>query len=134
MPHKPTTSGSATSIGFPAPSTETNLKVDIRDRPSTIWNRTDIAVQKVKHIVFCGYSFPDADIHIKYLLKRAQTNRDGDLEFTVVNHFPGKDPDQIKQEKYRYERFLGKNVSYTMKSFQDFCNDPFDVIPHAGGV
>jgi hypothetical protein len=101
---------------------------------STIWNRTDIAVQKVKHIVFCGYSFPDADIHIKYLLKRAQTNRDGDLEFTVVNHFPGKDPDQIKQEKYRYERFLGKNVSYTMKSFQDFCNDPFDVIPHAGGV
>lgn len=66
--------------------------------------------------------------------RRAQTNRDGDLEFTVVNHFPGKDPDQIKQEKYRYERFLGKNVNYTTKSFQDFCNDPFDVIPHAGGV
>ena len=101
---------------------------------STIWNRTDIAVQQVKHIVFCGYSFPDADIHIKYLLKRAQTNRDGNLEFTVVNHFPGKDPDQIKQEKYRYERFLGKKVNYTTKSFQDFCNDPFDVIPHASGV
>jgi hypothetical protein len=65
---------------------------------STIWNRTDIAVQKVKHIVFCGYSFPDADIHIKYLLKRAQTNRDSDLTFTVINHHADKDPDLVDQE------------------------------------
>lgn len=98
---------------------------------STIWNRTDSAVQKVKHIVFCGYSFPDADIHIKYLLKRAQTNRDGDLKFTVVNHYPGKDAEVAEQEKSRYERFLGKGVNYTDKTFQDFCNDPFDVIPQA---
>jgi NAD-dependent SIR2 family protein deacetylase len=34
----------------------------------TIWNRTDVTLRKVKHIIFCGYSFPDADIHIKYLL------------------------------------------------------------------
>jgi hypothetical protein len=100
---------------------------------STIWNRTDIAVQKVKHVVFCGYSFPDADIHIKYLLKRAQTNRDGDLTFTVINHYPGKDADLVSQEKYRYERFLGTGVNYTHKSFQDFSNDPFDVIPHTVG-
>jgi hypothetical protein len=38
---------------------------------SSIWNRTDVVLGKVKHIIFCGYSFPDADIHIKYLLKRA---------------------------------------------------------------
>jgi hypothetical protein len=101
---------------------------------STIWNRTDIAVRKVKHIIFCGYSFPDADIHIKYLLKRAQTNRDDDLTFTLINHHAGKDPDLVDQEKYRYERFLGKNVNYTLKSFQDFCNNPFDVIPHSGGI
>jgi hypothetical protein len=35
---------------------------------STIWNRTDVALQKVNHIIFCGYSFPGADIHIKYSL------------------------------------------------------------------
>lgn len=98
---------------------------------STIWNRTDIAVQKVKHIVFCGYSFPDADIHIKYLLKRAQTNREGELRFTVINHYANKRADLTDQEKYRYERFLGKNVDFTLKSFEDFCDDPFDVIPHA---
>ena len=39
---------------------------------SSIWNRADLALRKADHIVFCGYSFPDADIHIKYLLKRAR--------------------------------------------------------------
>ena len=28
---------------------------------STIWNRTDVALRKVKHIIFCGYSFPAAN-------------------------------------------------------------------------
>lgn len=99
---------------------------------STIWNRTDIALQRVKHIVFCGYSFPDADIHIKYLLKRAQTNRSGPLNVTVINHYPGKDPDLAQQEKYRYERFLGTAVDYTQKSFEEFSDNPFAVIRHAG--
>ena len=62
---------------------------------SSIWNRTDVALRKVKHIIFCGYSFPDADIHIKYLLKRAQVNRNGALRVTVVNHYPGKDPEMV---------------------------------------
>ena len=100
---------------------------------STIWNRTDVALQKVKHIIFCGYSFPDADIHIKYLLKRAQTNRNSPLKFTVINHHPGKDPELAKQEKYRYERFLGAGVDFTLKSFEEFTNDPFTVIQRAGG-
>jgi hypothetical protein len=46
---------------------------------SAIWNRTDVALCKIKHIIFCGYSFPDADLHIKYLLKRVQTNRNDTL-------------------------------------------------------
>jgi hypothetical protein len=95
---------------------------------STIWNRTDIALQKAKHIIFCGYSFPDADIHIKYLLKRAQTNRDGTLRVTVINNFPTKKLEVANQEKYRYERFLGTSVEYTAKSFEEFANDPLAVI------
>ncbi len=52
---------------------------------SSIWNKADNSLRKVDHVVFCGYSFPDADIHIKYLLKRAQTNRSRPITFTVVN-------------------------------------------------
>ncbi len=95
---------------------------------SSIWNRTDVALRKVRHIVFCGYSFPDADIHIKYLLKRAQTNRDGSLRVTVVNNHPDKDPDLAKLEKQRYERFLGTAVDYTGLSFKEFAANPTAIL------
>jgi hypothetical protein len=95
---------------------------------SSIWNRTDIALRKVNQIIICGYSFPDADIHIKYLLKRAQTNRDGTLRITVINQHPDKDPEVSKQEKQRYERFLGATVNYTGLSFGDFAANPMAVV------
>lgn len=95
---------------------------------SSIWNRTDVALRKVRHIIFCGYSFPDADIHIKYLLKRAQTNRNADLHFTVINQFPGKPPEISRQERYRYVRFLGPNVRYTGTSFEEFARNPIPLI------
>ena len=95
---------------------------------SGIWNRTDIALRKVDHIIFCGYSFPDADIHIKYLLKRAQTNRDNKLRFTVINQHPQKTADERTEEIYRYERFLGGGVDYTKKSFGEFAADPIQFI------
>lgn len=95
---------------------------------SSIWNRTDIALRKVKHIIFCGYSFPDADIHIKYLLKRAQTNRDTPLKITIINNHPDKKPTEIDQEKDRYVRFLGTEVNYTDKSFEEFVADPLAIV------
>jgi hypothetical protein len=95
---------------------------------SSIWNRTDVALRKVNHIVFCGYSFPDADIHIKYLLKRAQTNRVAPLRFTVINHYPRKKKSESDPEQERYQRFLGRDVNYTKTSFQNFIADPLAVL------
>jgi hypothetical protein len=85
-------------------------------------------LRKVDHVIFCGYSFPDADIHIKYLLKRAQTNRDRQLRFTAINQHKGKKADQCQQEEYRYKRFLGRNFNYTGLSFEDFVANPLAVI------
>lgn len=95
---------------------------------SSIWNRTDVALRKVNHVIFCGYSFPDADIHIKYLLKRAQTNRNVPLKVTVINHYPGKQAEACRQEEYRYKRFLGGKLVYTTLSFQDFAANPLAVL------
>lgn len=95
---------------------------------SSIWNQTDVALRKVNHIIFCGYSFPDADIHIKYLLKRAQTNREEALQLTVINNHPGKELEATVQEKQRYQRFLGSKVNYTQSSFEDFVSDPVAVM------
>jgi NAD-dependent SIR2 family protein deacetylase len=93
---------------------------------SLIWNKAENALIKAEHIIFCGYSFPDADMHIKYLLKRIQVNRPdpATLRFTVINHHQGKRPEQVKDEISRFTRFLGTRVNYTKYSFSDFVKEP----------
>lgn len=92
-----------------------------------VWNKSEQILRKSEHIIFCGYSFPDADMHIKYLLKRAQTNRNIPCKFTVINNHAGKQQPLIDAEKERYVRFLGQ-VNYTTLSFEDFANNPSDTI------
>lgn len=91
---------------------------------SSIWNQTESTLRQVNHVIFCGYSFADADVHVKYLLKRAQTNRDGDLKFTVVNSHPLKTAEESDVEKGRYQRFLGPGVDYRNLSFEQFARNP----------
>ncbi len=95
---------------------------------SLVWHKSEMSLTDVDHIVFCGYSFPDADIHIKYLIKRIQTNRKKTMRFTVFNQHTGKAQEIINEEKKRYYRFLGKQVNYTDKSFENFVNDPLNYL------
>jgi NAD-dependent SIR2 family protein deacetylase len=93
----------------------------------TIWNKVEKVLRESKHIVFCGYSFPDADIHIKYLLKRAQTNRKLPVSYSVVNNHSDKTKEMIELEKNRFARFLGK-VEYTELSFEEFAKNPSKLV------
>lgn len=98
---------------------------------TNIWNNAERKLTEANHIIFCGYSFPEADIHIKYLLKRAEVNRkDKTLKISIINNFVDKSvPDSIN-EKERYTRFFNKNteVDYTNMSFQDFTSDPRQIL------
>jgi NAD-dependent SIR2 family protein deacetylase len=89
-----------------------------------VWHRAEQALREVDHIAFCGYSFPDADIHIKYLLKRTQTNPARRLRLSVCNNHPGKTTAVAQEEELRYKRFLGAGVEYTERSFDDLVADP----------
>ncbi len=96
----------------------------------SVWESSELLLRRAKRIIFCGYSFPDADIHLKYLLKRAEMNRltSDPLEVFVVNHHRGKNPSAIIQEYERYFRFLRNHACfhYTRQSFQDFCEKGLD--------
>lgn len=90
-----------------------------------VWNKSEQALLNAEHLIFCGYSFPDADMHIKYLIKRVQKNRQGNpLRITIVNNHTGKKKEIREEEKNRYERFLGQSVDYTAYSFEKFANNP----------
>ena len=96
---------------------------------STVWNKSERALRESDVLVFCGYSFPEADMHIKYLLKRVQTSRLKDnLKVIVVNNHSKKKHSLREKEKNRYERFLGKDVIYTEFSFEEFADDPKKII------
>ena len=96
---------------------------------STVWNKSERALRESDVLVFCGYSFPEADMHIKYLLKRVQTSRLKDnLKVIVVNNHSKKRNSLREKEKNRYERFLGKDIIYTEFSFEEFANDPKKII------
>ena len=90
-----------------------------------IWNKAEAALKNAEHIIFCGYSFPDADMHVKYLLKRVQTNRSRKpLKVTVINDHAGKSEATREEEKRRYVRFLGDAIDYTKSSFENFAGEP----------
>lgn len=87
-----------------------------------VWRETEKVLMEARRIVFCGYSFPDADVHIKYLLKRAEVNRGTTPDIYVFNNHPGKKAEIKEREKERYERFFSekRKVKYLDKSFEDF--------------
>lgn len=83
-----------------------------------IWYKTGDALKKAKKIYFCGYSFPDADIHIKYLLKRAEINGNSNPEIHIINNSNKRDI------KLRYERFFKSNkINWTGQKFEEFCKN-----------
>jgi len=83
-----------------------------------VWRHAERALISARKIVFCGYSLPDADLHIKYLLKRAELNRRRDPpEVYVVNG--------NKRNKDEMRRYLSlwrdQNLHFKNLSFECLC-------------
>ncbi|MCL2861789.1 MAG: hypothetical protein FWE22_05205 [Firmicutes bacterium] len=81
-------------------------------------------LRQANHIIFCGYSFPDADVHIKSLLLDALYSNKKSLKFTIIN---GKNNKWKDDEQKRFERIFGK-VNYTDLDFQDFAKNPLPIL------
>lgn len=93
-----------------------------------IWHESERSLKEAERIFFCGYSFPDADIHIKYLLKRAELFKGIVPEIYIINNNENKTDYQRKIEESRYKRFFKniQNVNYTDLSFEEFCQNGID--------
>lgn len=87
-----------------------------------IFLKTDKVLRDAERIFICGYSFPDADMHIKYLLKRAEKFRNKTSEIYVINNHQDK-TEQQNDEKQRFMRFFKEKekVHYTDLSFEEFA-------------
>lgn len=93
-----------------------------------IMRKAEGALKEAKRIIFCGYSFPDADLLIRYLIKRMELNFDPRPEIYVINEFPGKREDVREVEENRYRRFFRDKdrVFYSSTTFSRFCEHGLD--------
>jgi len=91
--------------------------------------KADEILRQADRIFICGYSFPDADIHIKYLLKRAERFKGETPEIYVINNHEYKTETQKQDEELRFKRFFKtkKKIHYTDKSFQEFVKEGIDI-------
>jgi NAD-dependent SIR2 family protein deacetylase len=91
-----------------------------------IWNQAENSCVQANRLVFCGYSFPDADIHVRYMLKRVERFQQKTPKVFVVNNHPRKSSEEANWEASRYRRFFVDKsvVHYTDISFEDFAADP----------
>lgn len=96
-----------------------------------IWHKTDRLLRTAKKIIFCGYSFPDADIHIRYLLKRAELYGASRFQVYIVNYHDSKSPEEAHNEATRYKRFFKNKraVHYLKGSFEQFCESGINDMP-----
>jgi len=100
---------------------------------NNVWNNVENILNNAEHIIFCGYSFPDADIYIKYLIKRSEIYHKKDkinIKISIVNSYKRKRKYEKNDEKLRYERFFSNQsiVNYTDYSFEDFVSNPSLII------
>ena len=90
---------------------------------STVWRSRKTL--RESDLLILWILFSDADIHIKYMIKRVQTSRKkAPLKFMVFNSYEGKREDSKRKEEERYKRFLGEGVIFTDNSFEEFASDP----------
>lgn len=71
----------------------------------SIWDDAFTLLRSARHWLFVGYSLPEADFHLRHLLKTAQLGRakPGEVKVTVVTY---DDPQTIE----RFKRFFGASV------------------------
>lgn len=119
----PETCATCGTVVFPMIIPPSYLKEMSDYHVHTIWRRMEESLMHAKRFYFCGYSFPDADIHIKYLLKRVEVNGSETPEIVVINHYEGKPRDQRDAELARYRRFFRDTggLDFREQTFEEFC-------------
>ena len=94
-----------------------------------IFLKADKILREANRLFICGYSFPDADMHIKYLLisvQRAEKFRGRTSEIYIINNHPNKTRQQKSEKKEKsiirihHSKNLLKEVH--QRSSIDYCS------------
>lgn len=99
--------------------TLTNLHI------ATILQKIQKEVVNSDYLIFIGYSFPDADLHLKYIIKKAFQFRPKSRKVIVIEKESKDGHDSKLLDTYlRYERIF-KEIYFIPIGFEKFVKSPF---------
>lgn len=84
---------------------------------TAIWQAADGALRAAKKVLFIGYSLPEDDIHVQYLLKRSAGHLKNQ-EVTVVDYDPAMRPAIEHPVGQRYIWLFGDGIDWHPEGFQ----------------
>jgi len=83
-----------------------------------IWLKAERELQKADEIFFIGYSLPESDVNVRYLLKKGLYRKNEYVEVNIIN-LAGQD----SLERKRYRRLFGNSIHYDEKiDFEEFVD------------
>lgn len=90
--------------------TPTMLKVYDNTFLQKLWALSENTISEANHLVFIGYSLPEADYHIRSLLVKALVKNNGNPRVLVIvkNYKNDKEKTEIEEVKTKYEALFGK--------------------------
>jgi len=100
--------------------TPTFLKDYRNPHIAKVWYEAERALRQARHVIFIGYSLPDDDVNVIYLLKRGLI--DQNLKVTVVE-YDGKKQDKRENLVWlRYRSLFGDDVEWWNEGFDKYVD------------
>ena len=106
--------------------TPTYVKVFDNTHIQMIWHNAYVELAEADKVVFIGYSLPEADYHLRTLIKRAvRYNIPVDVVLTKTDRPPRNTPIGLKKfySAVRYRRFMGNRVKFYTRGVKDYFNE-----------
>jgi hypothetical protein len=100
--------------------TPTFLKDYRNPHISKVWYEAERALREAAHVIFVGYSLPDDDVNVIYLLKRGLINPN--LKVTVVEYDAAKQDKEKNAVWLRYRSLFGKNLVWQNEGFDKYVD------------
>jgi len=97
------------------------LKVYDNAHLTRIWLEAEHVLRNAEAVFFIGYSIPESDVHIRYLLKKSLYRRDTPPRIVVVTSAERRKKSAVELRS-RYERFFGPTEIYPI-GFEKFSSD-----------
>jgi hypothetical protein len=96
-----------------------------------IWYEAERALQQANRVIFVGYSLPDDDVEVIYLLKRNLTSWDPvpPPQITVIEKDDSKRPIHVHPVGQRYRALFGKGIDFHVEGFSDWLTSCVPGLP-----